>query len=63
MADSPHSSAKKAAMSFIREAREVGWARVRFSLRPDGTVDVDLSMIDQEGGDDFLDADLRMGGK
>lgn len=53
--------AKQAASAFIREAREAGWQRAKFEIRPDGSVVVDANMITAESGDDFLNSDLRMG--
>ncbi|GAB1378652.1 hypothetical protein [Pararhodobacter aggregans] len=53
--------AKQNAVALLQAAREAGWARARFELKPDGTTVIDASMGDPEGGDDFLTSDLRMG--
>jgi hypothetical protein len=58
---SVHTKAKQAASAFIREAREAGWQRAKFEIRPDGSVVVDANMIAAESGDDFLNSNLRMG--
>jgi len=58
---SVQTKAKQAASAFIREAREAGWQRAKFEIRPDGSVVVDANMIAAESGDDFLNSDLRMG--
>jgi len=58
---SVQTKAKQAASAFIREAREAGWQRAKFEIRPDGSVVVDTNMIAAESGDDFLNSDLRMG--
>lgn len=53
--------AKQAVSSLLRDAREAGWNRARFELKPDGSVTVDAGMDIPSGGDDFLVSDLRMG--
>ncbi|QOL81090.1 hypothetical protein [Pseudooceanicola spongiae] len=58
---SPQTQAKNTVAALIREARAAGWVRARFEIRPDGSVTVEANMIDQEGGDDFLESELRMG--
>lgn len=58
---SAQTKAKKAASAFIREAREAGWQRAKFEIRPDGSVIVDVNMLAAEVADDFLNSDLRMG--
>jgi len=58
---SVQTKAKQAASAFIREAREAGWQRAKFEIRPDGSVVVDANMIATESGDDFLNSNLRMG--
>ena len=45
---------------FIREAREAGWLRAKFEIKPDGSVTVDAGMVDPEAADDSLSSDLRM---
>ena len=57
----PQTQARQNAVALIQAAREAGWARARFELKPDGTTVIDASMADPEGGDDFLNTDLRMG--
>ena len=49
------------ASAFIREAREAGWQRAKFEIKPDGSVIVDANMVAPEAADDFLNSDLRMG--
>lgn len=58
---SVQAKAKQAASAFIREAREAGWQRAKFEIRPDGSVIVDANMAAAEVADDFLNGDLRMG--
>ena len=48
-------------MACIREAREAGWQRAKFEIKPDGSVIVDANMVAAEAADDFLNSDLRMG--
>ena len=55
-----HTKAKQAASAFIREAREAGWLRAKFEIKPDGSVTVDAGMVDSVVADDFLSGDLRM---
>lgn len=55
-----HTKAKQAASAFIREAREAGWLRAKFEIKPDGSVTVDAGMVVPEAADDFLSGDLRM---
>ncbi|PTQ72728.1 hypothetical protein [Celeribacter persicus] len=57
----PQTQAKQNAVALLQAAREAGWARARFELKPDGTTVIDASMTDPDGGDDFLSGDLRMG--
>lgn len=57
----PQTQARQNAVALIQAAREAGWARARFELKPDGTTVIDASMVDPDGGDDFLASDLRMG--
>ncbi|WP_299842156.1 hypothetical protein [uncultured Roseovarius sp.] len=57
----PQTAAKNTAAALLREAREAGWLRAKFEIRPDGSVSVDAGMSEPEGGDDFLSSDLRMG--
>lgn len=57
----PQTQARQNAVALILAAREAGWARARFELKPDGTTVIDASMVDPDGGDDFLTSDLRMG--
>ena len=58
---SVQAKAKQAASAFIREAREAGWQRAKFEIRPDGSVIVDANMVAADVADDFLNGDLRMG--
>ncbi|EPX85394.1 hypothetical protein [Salipiger mucosus] len=58
---SPQTIAKQTVAALIREARQAGWVRAKFEIRPDGSVTVDAGMTETEGGDDFLEDDLRMG--
>ena len=58
---SVQAKAKQAASAFIREARESGWQRAKFEIKPDGSVIVDANMVAVEVADDFLNGDLRMG--
>jgi Tfp pilus assembly protein PilW len=58
---SVQAKAKQAASAFIRDAREAGWQRAKFEIRPDGSVIVDANMVAAEVADDFLNGDLRMG--
>ena len=53
--------AKQAVSSLLRDARDAGWVRAKFEIKPDGSVTVDAGMGDPSGGDDFLESDLRMG--
>jgi len=53
--------ARNTVIALLREAREAGWVRAKFEIKPDGSVTVDADMTTQEGGDDFLASDLRMG--
>lgn len=57
----PQTQARQNAVVLIQAAREAGWVRARFELKPDGTTVIDASMLDADGGDDFLSGDLRMG--
>ncbi|WIY24538.1 hypothetical protein [Parasedimentitalea psychrophila] len=58
---SPQTMARNTVIALLREAREAGWVRAKFEIKPDGSVTVDAGMTTQEGGDDFLASDLRMG--
>jgi Tfp pilus assembly protein PilW len=58
---SVQAKAKQAASAFIRDAREAGWQRAKFEIRPDGSVIVDANMVAADVADDFLNGDLRMG--
>lgn len=53
--------AKQAVSSLLKDARDAGWSRAKFELKPDGSVTVDAGMGDPPGADDFLESDLRMG--
>ena len=53
--------AKSTVAALLRDARAAGWMRARFEIKPDGSITVDAGMTDPEGGDDFLNSDLRMG--
>jgi hypothetical protein len=53
--------AKQAVSSLLKDARDAGWSRAKFELKPDGSVTVDAGMGDPSGVDDFLESDLRMG--
>lgn len=57
----PQTQARQNAVALIQAAREAGWVRARFELKPDGTTVIDASMVDPDGGDDVLASDLRMG--
>ena len=57
----PHTVAKQAVSALLREAREAGWLRAKFEIKPDGSVTVDAGMTDPEATDEFLSGDLRMG--
>lgn len=61
MARCPATQARNIVAALMREAREAGWARAKFEIKPDGSVTIDAAMTDPEGGDDFLSGDLRMG--
>lgn len=61
MAVNPVTQARNTVAALIREARAAGWVRAKFEIKPDGSVTVDAGMTDPEGGDDFMNADLRMG--
>ncbi|WP_288960761.1 hypothetical protein [uncultured Sulfitobacter sp.] len=43
------------------KARQAGWQRAKFEIKPDGSVIVDANMVAPEAADDFLNSDLRMG--
>lgn len=59
---STQSAAKNAVAALIHEAREAGWVRARFEIKPDGSVTLDAGMVDhQDASDDFLNSELRMG--
>lgn len=53
--------AKQAVSTLLRDARDAGWSRAKFEMKPDGSVTVDAVMAEPDGGDDFLSTDLRMG--
>ena len=57
----PHTAAKQAVAALLREAREAGWLRAKFEIRPDGSVTVDAGMTEPGVSDEFLSGDLRMG--
>ena len=57
----PQTVAKQAVAALLREAREAGWLRARFEIKPDGSVTVDAVMSDSDAADEFLSSDLRMG--
>lgn len=59
--ESPQAKAKKTAAALICAAREAGWTRAKFEVKPDGSVTVDTVMTDTDDFDDFLSSDLRMG--
>lgn len=61
MSRAPVTQAKNIVASLLRDARDAGWARAKFEIKPDGTISLDAGMTDPEGGDDFLNGDLRMG--
>ncbi|WP_417607247.1 hypothetical protein [Primorskyibacter flagellatus] len=58
---SPQSNAKQTVAALIREAREAGWLRAKFEIKPDSSVTVDVAMSETEEMEGFLDSDLRMG--
>jgi len=53
--------AKQTVASLLRDARDAGWKRAKFELKPDGSVTVDAAMAEEDGGDDFLNCNLRIG--
>lgn len=53
--------AKQTVSSLLKDARDAGWSRAKFELKPDGSVTVDAGMGEISGVDDFLESDLRMG--
>lgn len=57
----PQTAAKQTVVALLREAREAGWLRAKFEIKPDGSVTVDAAMSDPDAADDFLSSDLRMG--
>lgn len=57
----PETIAKNTAAALLREARQAGWVRARFEIKPDGSVTIDAGMVGVEESDDFLNSDLRMG--
>lgn len=57
---SPQTNARNTLAALLREARGSGWARAKGEIKPDGTVTVDVAMIEL-GDDDFLSGSLRMG--
>lgn len=61
MAVRPVTQAKNTAAALLRVAREAGWARAEFEIKPDGSVTVGVGMTNPEGSDDFMNAELRMG--
>lgn len=61
MARDPATHARNTVAALMREAREAGWRRAKFEIKPDGSVTIDAAMADPEGGDDFLNTGLRMG--
>lgn len=52
--------AKQAVSTLLRDARDAGWSRAKFEMKPDGSVTVDAVMADAEEADDFLSGDLRI---
>jgi len=61
MAHSPQVHAQRLVSALVREARQAGWARAKFEIKPDGSVLVDTAMTDQDQTDDFTNSKLRMG--
>lgn len=57
----PITQAKTTVAALLHAAREAGWKRAGFEIKPDGSIILDASMTDPEGGDDFTNTDLRMG--
>lgn len=57
----PHTAAKQTVSALIREVREAGWLRVKFEIKPDGSMTVDAGMTEPENVDEFLSDNLRMG--
>lgn len=53
--------AKQAVSSLLRDARDAGWVRAKFEIKPDGSVTVEAGMLDPAETDDFLGKNLRMG--
>lgn len=52
---------KQVVFVFICEVWEVGWQCVKFEIKFDGSVIVDVNMVVLEVVDDFFNSDLRMG--
>lgn len=61
MARSVQAAAKQTVASLLRDAREAGWLKASFEIKPDNSILVVAEMTDQDGADDFLSGDLRMG--
>lgn len=57
----PYTEAKKAVIAILKEARDSGWVRTSFEIKPDGTLQFEVGMTEMEQADDFLSSDLRMG--
>lgn len=57
---SPQTVAQRAAATLLDVARRAGWERARFSILPDGTLQVDASMAAETESDEFLNPNLRV---
>lgn len=55
-----YTAAKQTISALLRDARDAGWSRARFEIKPDGSVTIDAVMADIEPIDDFLNTELRM---
>ena len=58
---SPQTVARQTMSVLIREARAAGWARAKAEIKPDGSLTLDVGMVDPDTEDDFLTSDMRMG--
>lgn len=60
MADKPQTHARKAAIAFLQQARLAGWTSASVHISPDGSVQIDTSMTEGRGDDDFDTSNLKM---
>jgi hypothetical protein len=63
MSKTPQTHAKTTVAALLRDARAAGWVCARFEIKFDGSIMIDVGMVDPESRDDFLSPNLRMGGK